>query len=171
MALSGSSYSSVADVLAWSRPFIEGETTFNSTTRPTLTEVESFIDDASSLLNTALAGGGFSSTNIKLNSTATKSCDIWVRGKAVSFVENVHAVQGFGAEDESNVNVLLSMPSDAQKFVKANALAFKRLNVTVTDASSDGLTFTGQTLRADRADPDDTSLEQPTFTRKQFDNS
>jgi hypothetical protein len=41
--------------------------------------------------------------------------------------------------------------------------------VTQTYKLSDGLQFTGLTAQPDRADPQDTNLEQPFFKRGQFD--
>jgi hypothetical protein len=58
MTLRADSYSSVNEVLAFTRYHLDGQNAFNSTTQPTVTEVEKFVDRASGLLNVALKGEG-----------------------------------------------------------------------------------------------------------------
>lgn len=167
MSIRSDSYSDVSDVLAWTRFHLEGQTAFNSTTRPTLTEVTSFIDEASGVLNLALTQEGFNTASVIANSTAKLSCDNWVRSWAVSFVDLAHPV-GYDGQGKSRVELLQDMHGAAHEFVAMNAKGFKQLGVTQT--YSDYAKFTGETVQANRTDPDDTSLEQPKFTRGQFDN-
>jgi hypothetical protein len=58
MAIRADSWSSTTDVKSLVRHILDGETTFNTTTRPTNPEVEAFIDEASGLLNLALRSSG-----------------------------------------------------------------------------------------------------------------
>jgi hypothetical protein len=53
MAIRGDSYSSTGEVKAFTRHLLNGQSNFNSTTRPTVTELEKFIDRASGVLNLA----------------------------------------------------------------------------------------------------------------------
>ena len=46
MTLRLDSYASVAEVTAFTRHLLDGQSAFNSTTRPTVTELEKFIDRA-----------------------------------------------------------------------------------------------------------------------------
>lgn len=171
MAIRGDSYSSVAGVLTLTRHLLEGEaSTFNSTTRPTLTEVEGLIDETSGLLNLSLRKYGFAPSVVYANTTTKLACDMWVRGKTVKMVELSHPTQGFGGDNETRVDMLDGLFGSADKFVEKNALGFKRAGLAVADASSQGLVLTGTTLQADRSDPDNSALEQPFFTRRQFDN-
>lgn len=60
MAIAAGSYGSVAEVLAYTRHLLtSGAPTFGPDTRPTLAEVERFIDRRSSLLNACLAEYGY----------------------------------------------------------------------------------------------------------------
>lgn len=170
MAIRGDSYSSVAGVLAWSRHLLEGQTTFNSTTRPTLTEVEGFIDESSAVLNLALTQEGFNTASVRANSTAKLACDNWVRGWGVSFVELTHPMQGFSGGGGSRVELLQGMHGSALEFVDMSTKGFKQLGVTQAYSDSNTIKFSGETVQTSRTDPDDTSLEQPKFKRGQFDN-
>jgi len=170
VAIRGDSYSSVAGILALTRHLIEGDgTTFNSTTRPTLTEVEVLIDESSGLLNLSLRKYGFAPSAVYGNSTTKLACDMWVRGKTVKMVELSHPSQGFAGDNETRVDMLDGLYGAADKFVEKNALGFKRAGIAVADPSSQGLVLTGTTLQTDRSDPDNDALEQPHFTRRQFD--
>ena len=169
MAIRADSYSSTVDAWAWSRFHFEGQTAFNSTTRPTLTEVTGFIDEASGILNLALTQGGFNTASVIANSTAKLACDNWVRTWTVSFVDLAHPV-GYNGEGKSRIELLQDIHGSAKDFVTMYGKGFKQLGITQSGASSEALKFTGETLQADRTDPDDTTLEQPKFTRGQFDN-
>lgn len=168
MALRADSYSNVTSVLAFSRRFMDGQLTFNSTTRPTLTEVEAFIDRASGALNLTLAQTGLATPIV--NSTAKLACADWVVGQAVKLVESTQPAAGENGDENQRGRIFAGLYGSAAKFAEQHALGFKRLGCTVSHAASEGLKFTGQTAQADRVDPDNTALEQPRFTKKQFDN-
>jgi len=59
MAIRADSFSSTSEVKAFTRHLLDGQSAFNSTTRPTATELEKFIDRASGVLNVAIARAGF----------------------------------------------------------------------------------------------------------------
>lgn len=170
MTIRGDSYSSVAGVLAWTKHLIEGQVTFNTTTRPTLTEVESFVDEASGVLNLALAQAGFNTVSLRANTTAKLACDSWVRSWGVSFVELTHPMQGFGGDTTNRITLLQGMHGRALEFVDDMTKGFKLLGVAQSHSDSNVVKFTGETAQGDRTDPVDSSLEQPYFKRKQFDN-
>ena len=170
MTLRGDSYSNVADVVALTKHLIEGETTFNSTTDPTVTEVEGMIDEVSGVLNIAFRKQGFAPSAIKVNSTATQAADSWVRTWATSFVELTAPFQGLTGGDDDRSTLMRNIYEDAEQWVSQHALGFKREGVAVADISSQGVVFTAETKQSDRTDKDDTGLEQPLFKRHQFDN-
>lgn len=169
MAIRADSFSSVDEVRGYTRHLLDGYTTFNSTTRPTVTEVEKFIDRASGVLNVAIASRGFSPSAVRNNSTAKLSCDDWVTQKAVKYTELTQRGTGYNA-DEGSRTAAFSMEKSAAEFVQAAALGFAYLGIAQSYKLSDGLAFTGMTAQADRTDPSDTSKEQPLFSRKDFDN-
>lgn len=161
MAINANSYGSVAEVVPYTRIYLKGNATFTTDTRPTMTEVETAIDRASGVLNTALANEGLSTPVSQAD--AKRACDQWVVEQVVKMVA------AYGAQPEEMAYWLSSMYENAAAFVTDNVTGFKNLGVTAQDESSAALTFTGETVQADRADPDDTSIEQPSFTRRQFD--
>lgn len=60
MAIAASSYGSVAEVLAYTRHLLtDGNPTFTADTRPSLSEVERFLDRRSAILNACLAENGY----------------------------------------------------------------------------------------------------------------
>jgi hypothetical protein len=166
MTIRGDSYGSVAEVLAFTKHLLDGETTFNTTTRPTLTEVEKFIDRASGYMNLALEAHGFSSPIT--NTTAALPIADWVVERSAEQVEMTQRGVGYNDPEGSRVSVFRRLYSDAMEFVEDNMLAFKHMGITQDYQMSDGLAFTGLDIQSDRLDPDDTSLEQPLFHRRKF---
>lgn len=167
MGTRSDSYSSTGEVRAFTRHLLDAQSTFNSTTQPTLTEVEKFIDRASGVLNLALSGKGL--TTPVSNTTAKLACDDWVTERAVEYVELTQRGVGYSDGEGSRVASFRNLQKSAAEFAAINRLGFVRLGVTQTDRASDGLQFTGLDAHADRSDPSDTGLEQPLFTRHQFD--
>lgn len=168
MALRADSYSSTSEVKAFTRHLLDGQTGFNSTTRPTATELERFIDRASGVLNLALAGAGFATP--VTNSTAKLALADWVTERAAEHVELTQRGVGF-SDQEGSRTWFRNLHKSAADLISANRIGFVRLGVTVSHGLAEGVQFTGQTVREDRADPDDTSLEQPLFRRRQFDDN
>lgn len=171
MTIRADSFSSTSEVKAFTRHLINvaGATTFNSTTRPTLTEVEKFIDRASGVLNSALWKGGLAPASIKANSTATLACDDWVTDRVVAYAELTQRGEGFTSQEGNRYGAFIGLHKEADDFVKAMSLGFKNMGVSVAVQSGRGLAFTGLTAQSQRTDPDDTTLEQPLFTRRGFD--
>lgn len=167
MAIRVDSYSSTGEVRAYTRHLLDGQSTFNSTTRPTLTDVEKFIDRASGTLNTALRGVGLAVPIA--NSTAKLACDDWVTTRAAEYVELTQRGVGYSDGEGSRTAAFRGLYSDAVTFAKQMKTGFEDLGVTVLNKASAGLQFTGLTTQADRTDPTDSSLEQPMFGRHMFD--
>ena len=164
MTIRADSYSSIAGIVASTRHMLDGQTSFNSTTVPTLTEVEGFVDEASAHLNTALAGAGF--TVPVTNSTAVQALNSWVRWRSVEYVELTQQRGGFAGDETTG---MVGLHESAAKFVLNGALGWKYLGAAVTVAASDGLAFTGIDAQSERADPDNSDRAQPKFSRGQFD--
>jgi hypothetical protein len=170
MAIRADSYSSTTDVKHVTRHLLDGMTAFNSTTNPTVTAVERFIDYASGQLNLALWGAGFNPSVIRANSTAKVAADGWVTAEAARWVEMTQRGQGYNDQEGSRTGGFKGLRDRADTFARVNTKGFKYMGLTVAHASSEGLTFTGLTAPADRTDPSDTGLAQPKFTRGQFDD-
>lgn len=169
MTTRADSYSSTGQVAAFTMHLLDGQTSYNSTTRPTVTQVEKFIDRCSGVLNTVMRGRGLAVPIT--NSTAKLACDDWVTVRATEYVELTQRGTGYSDAEGSRTAGFRSLWKSAGDFVDEVFQGFQYLGVTVTNTMSDGLQFTGLTAQADRADPTDTSLEQPMFRRHLFDES
>lgn len=165
MAIRSDSFSSVDEVRGFTRHLLDGHSSFDSGTRPTLTEIEKFIDRASALLNIALSAAGFSPSAVYANAVAKLACDDWVTGQAVSYARYAQRSVGIMSDREEKFEM-----GDVHEFVEENALGFVNIGIAQGDPMSGGLAYTGLTAQKDRADPDDTSKEQPLFTRRLFDS-
>jgi hypothetical protein len=169
MTIRSDSFSSVAEVVGFTRHLLDGQTSFNSTTKPTVTEVEKFIDRASSLINNCIRSKGFTPSVIYANSTAKLSCDDWVTMRAVEYTELTKRGTGYSTDEGSRTKAFSTM-GDACEFVDMLVPGWINAGITQSIPLSRGLQFTGETVQSDRADPSDSSKEQPLFTRKGFDN-
>lgn len=169
MTIRGDSFSSIAEAVAFTRHLLDGELTFNSTTRPTGTEMEKFIDRVSGVMNIALSDNGFTPSEVYANSTAKLACDDWVTEKVVKYVELTQRGTGY-SDEEGSRTAGFSFYDEAVEFVSSMESGFVNIGITPSTKKSDGLAFTGLDVQSDRSDPDDTSLEQPFASRNQFDN-
>lgn len=102
MAISANSYGTVAEVLAYVRHLLtDGATTFSVSTRPTLEEVERFIDRRSARINAVLARAGY---RVPVGSPQTAIdvlADIAVKG-AAGDAELTMRHSGMRAEGEND---------------------------------------------------------------------
>lgn len=167
MAIRSDSYGTTSEVKALTRHLLDGQSAFNTTTRPTASEVEKFIDRASAALNVALSRVGL--TTPITNTTAKLLCDDWVVSRAVEWVELTQRGQGYSGEEGSRTGAFRGLYQAAEEFADKNALGLKRVGAAVSDPTHQGVAFTGMAAYADRVDPEDTSLAQPHFRRGQFD--
>lgn len=167
MALESWSYSSINEVRALTRRVLDGSGTFDATSRPTLSEVENFINYASAQLNAALAAAGF--TVPVTQATVLYELDAWVTAKAAMYVELTQPGAGYSDEEGSRTAVFNNLAQMAAEYVKANMTGWQELGAAYTSNTSAGLEFTALYKRAYRTDPDNTTREQPLFRRRQFD--
>ena len=168
MAIRADSYGSVNEVRAYTRHMLDGDQNFGANTRPSLPDVEKFIDRASGLLNVALNIEGL--TTPVTNSTALMACDDWVVNHSAAFVEMTQRGAGYDGTENTRPGSFLKLNQSAAEFAKTNALGFKRLGVGVSHKMSDGLQFTALDVASERSDPDDTTKAQPKFSRGLFDD-
>lgn len=172
MSIRADSFSSVLEVIGFTRHLLNGQSTYSTTTRPTLAEIEKFIDRASAVLNVAIDANntiiqsGITHADVYANAVTKLACDDWVTQQAVKYA---HFAQRNTAIF-SDQNETFKMDS-ATDFVEMMALGFSN-NISGEDASflSGGLQFTALDVQSSRSDPLDTSLEQPKFSRGLFDN-
>ena len=170
MSIRADSYSSVDEVTAFIRRLLDGVPGFGGSTDPQLSDIEKIIDRTSGVLNVALAGAGFSAKSIIANSTAKLACDDWVTFRAAQNVEMTQVGSGFNEMENKRASSFAAIIKDAQNFVSLNARGWTQMGVPLTHPLSEGLAFTAIDAIGYRDDPTDTSIAQPLFTRRQFDN-
>lgn len=169
MTIRADSYSSTDEIKAFTRHLLAGQSGFNSTTRPTLTEMEKFIDRVSGVLNVALSQAGFRPSDFRSNSTAKLMGDDWVTTQAVKYTELTQRGTGYSEGDGSRIAGFSGLYKAAADFINDNRLGIQRLGVSQSYSQSQGLQYTGLESQNIRTDPADESLEQPNFRRNQFD--
>jgi len=170
MAIRGDSFSSVNEVTAFTRHLLGGQSAYNSTTRPTATEVEKVIDRASGVLNVALASVGFNPSSVYANSTAKLACDDYVAQEASKQVEITQRGVGYSSQEGSRVSAFNMKRKSAMEFIQENKLGFIQLGIAQNYKASDGLAYTGLDAQDIRTDTDNSALEQPKFSRGQWDS-
>lgn len=168
MAIRSDSFSSIDEVVAFTRHLLDGNTSFNTTTRPTLLNVEKFIDRASACINIALYQEGFTPSAVYANAVAKLVCDDWVTMMATKYVELTQRGTGYNANEGSRT-AAFDLQKEASDFVCDHALGFQRAGITRTVQMSAGLEFTAMDVQSQRSDPDDTGKEQPFAIRGQWD--
>jgi len=165
MTIRADSYGSVEAVAALTRHLLDGAPMFNESTRPTLTEVEGFIDRWSAVLNVALLSNGTAAPvaheMIKL------TADQFVIRQAAAEVELTHRGAGWG--DTENTRARALMMTDANATAAAIGAALQEVDATgAPGKASDGLSYTGFPATYDRY-AIDAGYERATFRRGQFD--
>lgn len=170
MAIRADSYSSSTAVTAYTRHLLDGAVAFNSTTRPTGTEIVEFVDEASGVLNMAIRNSGFSPANIRANSTAKLSCDSWVRAQSAIFVELTQRGVGYSDAEGSRTSAFDGLYDKAVTYINSIKKGFVFEGIIQDNKSSDGLEFTAETAQKNRTDPTNIDLAQPKFIKGQFDN-
>jgi hypothetical protein len=168
MAPSANSYGDITSIVALTKVYLRGQTVYNTTTHPTRAQVDLFFDQVSGALNLALANKGF--TTPLTQTDAVFACDMWVNGMVAALVEASQPTAGFGSEENPRSVLFARLGERAEEWVSANQAGFAHLGVGQVASDSQAAFFTGETVQADRADPDNTSLEQPKFSRGQFDS-
>ena len=162
-----SDYSSTTEVKALTRMYLVGESAFNSTTVPTATELTKFIERACGVLNVALASSGF--VTPVTEASAKLACDEWVTLHAAQMVELSQPTTEFAEVGNNRTDTMYGLERYAVKFVEANMSGFQNLGVAQNNPTGQGVQFTAQLSHTNRADPSDSTLEQPHFRRRQFD--
>lgn len=151
MTIRNDSYGSADGVMALTRHLLDGAPKFSSLTRPTLAEVEGFLDRWSAMLNVALINREVA---VPVSDTMVRlTCDQWVIRQAAAEVELTQRGVGFSDADDSRALAL--RPANLDGFAEGVAAALRQLGVITTGRASSGLSYTGTSVAL--------------FTRGQFD--
>ena len=161
--LDTNTYGSVAGVAAYTRRLANSASTFDTTTRPTLVEVEAFLDQCSDTLNGWLASAGYVIPVTQAD--AVRVLSRYANLGAEGHVELSQRAGGYDADDENRrENKFLDMFANAETYIQSGALAALgaaivtgSLPAPVSGLRVGGRTRTGQALR-------------PAFSRGMFGN-
>lgn len=146
MTLDANSYGSVTGVAAYTRRLANAASTFDTTTRPTLIEVEAFIDQCSDTLNGWLAAAGYVIPVTQAD--AAKVLARYANLGAAGHVELAERAGGYDAEDENRrENKFLDMFANAEMYINSGALAALGAAVVSNELPGplDGLRIGGMT--------------------------
>lgn len=163
MSLDANSYGTVAGVAAYVQHMTNAGGTFDTTTQPTITQVESFIDQASDMLNGWLARSRYAIPVTQAD--AVKVLARYANLGAAGLCELSMRSAGYSADDENKrENKFLKMFEMAEGYIASGALAALGASVSSSSAPPPfagfrvgGATVGGQGLR-------------PIFTRTMFGN-
>ena len=158
MAIGSNSYGSVAEVEALV-PRWTNDGVFDTVARPTLAQVERFIDRVSSIVNTVLAEQGFSIPVI--NADAKMVLAQFVTLQVADLCNMVNSAGRFFSEKQVS-NPWKELFSDANDFLAAHADGLALLGATRTREGLNGLATVDQ--------DESGNAIVPFFDRKQFGN-
>lgn len=163
MPLDSNTYGSVAGVAAYTRRLTNSASTFDTSTRPTLAEVEAFLDQCSDTLNGWLASAGYVIPVTQAD--AVRVLARYANLGAAGHAELSQRAGGYDADDENRrENKFLDMFQMAEAYIQSGALSALGATIVAGSLPSPvsglrvgGSTRTGQALR-------------PIFTRTSFSN-
>lgn len=163
MAIGTNSYGTIAGVASLTPRYLDKDSnTFDGDTRPTLIQVESFIDQVSGMLNSYLSQEGFS---IPVSQEDVKlALDLFVNQEVASIVEGVNGHGRFGPSQRSPGGIRFSaVMKDAKEFIESQAEGFEILGASRSKSLFDGI---------GTRDQDESGNDTfPIFQRKGFGNS
>ena len=158
MAIGANSYGSVAEVEALVPQYAVVSNEFDATTRPTLVQVEKFIDRVSAALNLLLAEAGFAVPVSQAD--ALLVLDHFVVVEAVSLCEEANEITESFQRERRTVGDILE---GARSLVEQHASGFEQLGATRDRAVTYGLGYW---------DTDDAGDDiEPVFSRKMMDQT
>jgi hypothetical protein len=164
MALGANSYGDTTEIAALvPRHTDPGAELFTATTHPTLTQVETWTDQISAIVNSILAQNGFSTLPVT-QADAKLMLDYFVNEEVAAICEGVNGSGRFGptAKRGGSKGRFAVIIEDVQNFIEANAVGIERLGVP---RPSDP--FAGIAYRDTDEGGDDTA---PIFQRGAFGN-
>lgn len=153
MAIGANSYGSVAGVAALTPRF--SGTDFAATTRPTLAQVESWINQVSGMLNSVLSEAGF---DIPVSQADAKlMLDAFTNEEVAAMVEGVNGAGRFGpaaaGKSSRRKGHFAMILEDARAFIEVHALGIERLGATRTYSQTAGLGFRDTDASGDETHP------------------
>lgn len=140
MAVGANSYCDAGLVASLVPRYADTSNVFTATTRPTITQVEKFIDEVSGILNSMLSSAGF---QIPITQADVKlALSFFVSEEVAAICEGINGSGRFGptanSPGKSRFNEVMR---DSAEFVKLNAIGFERLGATRVYSETAGIGF------------------------------
>lgn len=131
MAIGANSYGDVAGVEALARKYTSPTSgTFGSSTKPTATQVEGFIDDVSGLVNVMLAEQGYDIPVV--NADGALALDGFVNQIAAALCEAANSSGRFFSEETAEESTFNLIRKEAEVFIVQHAQGFEDLGAART---------------------------------------
>jgi hypothetical protein len=162
MSLAANSYGSTADVAAlvpkWANKATPPD--FDTTTRPTLAQVENQVNQLSALVNALLAEAGFAIPVTQAD--AKLALAYFVEEEAAAIVDGINGSGRFGPSSKAMgaKGRFALLVADVQAFIEMNKAGFERLGAVRAFAATAGLAF--------RATDNQGNDVHPMVSREQF---
>ena len=141
MGIRTNSYGDTTEIASLVPRYANGSGIFDTTTRPTLLQVESFVDQVSGMLNSMLSQVGFtvpvSQADVKL------ALDMFVNDETAAIAEGVNGSGRFGptAKQPGGKWRFALILDDVKSFVEANSVGFQRLGAARGYYAASGLGY------------------------------
>lgn len=140
MAIGANSYGDTEEIAALVPLRADGSGFFTISTRPTLAQVESIVDQVGGLINSVLAEYGFA---IPVSQADAKlMLDLFANQEVAAIVEGINGSGRFGPtagrEPGSRFEIIMS---DVRTFIEQNAVGIERLGATRSHDSLAGLKY------------------------------
>ena len=152
MAIGANSYGTVAEVAAMTARYLIGGT-YTTATRPTLAQVEKFIDNASATLNVMLAKAGF--TIPITDADAAAACGEIVVECVVDMCHAANSTGRFFTDRalERGMNPIKAIREDIAEWVESQAPGLEALGAARSTSQLDGIAFRGTDDAGDEVFP------------------
>lgn len=163
MTISADSYGSVTGVADLVPRYATETGTFDTATRPTLSQVETYIDEVSAIVNVILAGEGF--TTPVTESTVVMMLDLFVNQEVASIAEGVNGSGRFGPRDKTGTgaNRFSLILKDFNTFIKDTAVGIERMGAARSYSLIDGVGYRDKDINGQSV--------VPMFQREDFDRT
>lgn len=140
MAVGANSYCDASLVASLVPRYADTNNAFTTSTRPTLVQVEKYIDEVSGILNTMLSSAGFqvpiTQEDIKL------ALSFFVSEEVAAICEGINGSGRFGPTANSPAKSRFNeVMKDTASFVKMNAVGFERLGAIRLFSETSGIGF------------------------------
>ncbi len=161
MALGSNSYGDTDEIAALI-PRRASSGSFDETTRPTLAQLESIVNQVSAVVNAVLSQAGFS---IPISQADAKLIlDLFVNQEAAAIVEGINGSGRFGPTAKKSVGGRFAIiTSDIKDFILEQAVGLERLGATRTYDPIAGIGYRSTDVSGDSI--------SPIFQREAFGNA